>query len=321
MKLTNRTPFLILKSARPQQWMKNIALYAALVFSGFFFYNPSDALPYAVTVTLAVVVFSILTSSIYIINDVVDYEADRKHPFKKKRPIASDQLPIPIALFIAICGLSIVFLASFWFASFFRLMIAAYFLLQITYATKLKHIPIFDVVSIATGFLIRIYAGAVVVNLHMSVWFLLTVVSVSLFLAVGKRQSERTLLAGSNARELGETRPTLKRYSQRLLDQYTGMFANATWLTYALFAFQNEAIRPANRFATFYGILPRTLQSEKLLMLTVPFVIYGVMRYLQLVYEDNQGESPEKVLLRDKPLLTTVFLFGVSVMLIIYVLS
>ena len=98
------------------------------------------------------------------------------------------------------------------------------------------------------------------------------------------------------------------------------MFANATWLSYALFAFQDE-IRPDDKFATFYGILPRTLQSQKLLMLTVPFVIYGVMRYLQLVYEDNKGESPEKVLLRDIPLLTTVFLFGLSVMAIIYVLS
>ena len=202
-------------------------------------------------------------------------------------------------------------------------MVVAYFLLQITYATKLKHIPILDVASIATGFLIRIYAGAVVVNLHMSVWFLLTVISASLFLAVGKRQSERTLLAGSNQsnKDLGETRSILKKYSQRLLDQYTGMFANATWLSYALFAFQDEAVRPDDKFATFYGILPRTLQSQKLLMLTVPFAIYGIMRYLHLVYENNQGESPEKVLLGDKPLLTTVFLFGISVMIIIYVLS
>lgn len=321
MKLTTNILFYILKSARPQQWIKNISLYAALLFSGFFFYVPNDALPYAVTVTLAVIVFSILTSSIYILNDVIDYEADRRHPFKKKRPIASDKLPIPIAIFVSVIGLAIVFLSSFWFSTFFRLMIMGYFLLQITYATKFKHVAILDVVSIATGFLIRIYAGAVVVNLHMSVWFLLTVISASLFLAVGKRQSERTLLAGSDDKELGATRATLRRYSQRLLDQYTSMFANATWLTYALFAFQDEGVQPSGRLATFYGILPKTLQSEKLLMISVPFVIYGVMRYLQLVYEDNQGESPEKVLLRDKPLLTTVFSFGLTVMLVIYVLS
>lgn len=319
--LADNTLFLIFKSARPRQWIKNIALYATLIFSGFFFYNPVDDIPYFVTVTLAAIVFSILTSSIYIMNDIIDCQADQKHPFKKKRPIASGKLPIPIALFSSIVGLCIVFLLSFWFSSFFRLMIGAYFLLQLSYATKLKHIAILDVVSIASGFLIRIYAGAVVVNLHMSVWFLLTVISVSLFLAVGKRQSERTLLNGTPSKNIGETRATLKHYSQRLLDQYTGMFANATWLSYALFAFQDETIRPDVKFATFYGFLPRTLQSQKLLMLTVPFVIYGVMRYLQLVYEDNQGESPERVLLRDIPLLTTVFLFGLSVMAIIYVLG
>ncbi len=323
MKLTNNVFYLIIKSARPRQWIKNIALYAALIFSGFFFYQPSDDWPYLITVTGAALVFSILTSSIYIINDIIDYDADRKHPFKKKRPIAANKLPIPVALTAALLGLSLVLWSSFWFTPFFRLMIIAYFLLQMTYATKLKHIPILDVVSIATGFLIRIYVGAVVVNLHMSVWFLLTVISASLFLAVGKRQSERTLLVGSNTsnQDLGATRLTLKRYSQRLLDQYTGMFANATWLTYALFAFQDEGTKPAGKLATFYGILPKTLQSEKLLMITVPFAIYGVMRYLHLVYENNQGESPEKVLLSDGPLLTTVFLFGISVMVIIYVLS
>ncbi len=315
----NNTLYLIIKSGRPRQWIKNFALYAALIFSGFFFYNPADAPPYFMTVTLAFIVFSVMTFSIYIINDVIDYEADRRHPFKKKRPIASDRLPIPIALFAAIAGLAIVFFTSFWFPSFFQLTLFAYLLLQITYATKLKHIAILDVISIATGFLLRIYAGAVVVNLHMSVWFLLTVISASLFLAVGKRQSERTLMMAKP--ELGKTRKALQNYSQRLLDQYTGMFANATWLTYALFAFQDESVRPDERLATFYGILPRTLQSQKLLMLTVPFVIIGVMRYLQLIYEDNQGESPSKVLLRDKPLLVTVLLFGLSVMLIIYVLN
>jgi 4-hydroxybenzoate polyprenyltransferase len=321
MKLTNTSLYYILKSARPRQWIKNFAIYAALVFSGFFFYDPSDGMSYFVKVTIAAVIFCFLTSSIYIINDIMDFDADRNHPFKRKRPIASGKLPIPIALFASVVGLSIVFLASLWLPFFFRVMVAAYLALQLLYAKKLKHLAILDVVSIATGFLIRVYAGAVVVDLHMSVWFLLTVISASLFLAVGKRQSERTLLSAISESEIGETRATLKRYSQRLLDQYTGMFANATWLTYALFTFMDPTSRPGERFATFYGLLPRTLQSQKLLMLTIPFVIFGVMRYLQLVYEDNQGESPERVLLRDKPLLTTVFLFGISVMIVIYVLG
>lgn len=312
--------FALIKTARPQQWLKNLALYAALIFSGFFFYDPVDGLPYFVTVTLATIVFSILTSCVYFINDIIDYEADRQHPFKNKRPIASGKLPKDMAIFFAVAGLVVVFLASFYFPLFFRITIFGYLILQILYATKLKHIPILDITSIATGFLLRIYAGAFVVNLHMSVWFLLTVISASLFLAVGKRQSERTLMSNMEPRDLGATRKTLKRYSQRLLDQYTGMFANATWLTYALFAFQNQDVRPAPKYADIYTFLPRTLQSQKLLMLSLPFVILGVMRYLQLVYESNQGESPEKVLLNDKPLLITVFLFGITVMLVTYVL-
>lgn len=321
-KIEDNLFYLILKTARPRQWIKNLALYAALVFSGFFFYFPADAnYPYFVIVTFAFFVFCLLTSAVYIINDIVDAPADRQHPFKKKRPIASGKLPVPVALFVAIALLAIVFFFTFWLTPFFRIMTIAYFLLQMLYAFYLKNVAILDVASIATGFLIRVYAGAVVVNLHMSVWFLLTVMSASLFLAVGKRQSERTLLLGKkdiDIESLGSTRKALKRYSQRLLDQYTGMFANATWLTYALFAFQSGSLRPEGSFVNLYTILPRTLRSEKLLMLSVPFVIMGVMRYLQLVYEDNQGESPDKVLFRDKPLLVTVFLFGLVVMIVMY---
>ena len=331
-KVTQTTLFYIIKTARPRQWIKNIALYAALVFSGFFFYIPADAPAYFVTVSYAFFVFCILTSSIYFINDIVDYEADRQHPFKKKRPIASGKLSKKLATFIAVLGLITVAIFSYKLSLFFQILALTYLLLQILYSKVFKHIPILDVVSIATGFLIRIYAGAVVVNLHMSVWFLLTVISASLFLAVGKRQSERTLLLGRSGatdsdfelatqKTIGSTRITLKRYSQRLLDQYTGMFANATWLTYALFAFQNEIDAPRSDITSFYTFLPKALHSQKLLMVTIPLVIFGVMRYLQLVYESNQGESPEKVLLKDKPLLITVFLFGLLVMGITYILT
>lgn len=319
--LTSSIPYLLIKTARPRQWVKNVSLYATLVFSGLFFGVQESGVPYVTTVTIAFVIFCLLTSAVYIINDIIDYEADRQHPFKKKRPIASGKLPIPIALFSAISLLLLVFFFSLGLGWFFRVLVLGYLCLQVLYATKVKHIAILDVISIATGFLIRIYAGAVVVNLHMSVWFLLTVISASLFLAVGKRQSERTLLSGVKDAQIGETRKALRRYSQRLLDQYTGMFATATWLTYALFTFQIGSIKPQEGYlAGLYTILPRTLRSEKLLMLSVPFVIFGVMRYLQLVYEDNQGESPDKVLFRDAPLLLTAFMFGAVVMIVIYVL-
>ena len=310
--------YLVLKSARPRQWIKNMALYAALVFSGFFFYVPVDGLPYFVTVTLAVIIFSLLASSVYIINDIIDLEADRKHPFKRKRPLASGNLPIPVAIFAVILLLSLVFFFSLWVSNYFRLLLILYFALHMLYAKVLKNVAILDVGAIAAGFLVRVYAGAVVVNLHTSVWFLLTVLSASLFLAVAKRQSERTLMKGKN---LTDTRKSLGRYSQRLLDQYTGMFATATWLTYALYTFQREAVVPEGALLTFYSILPRTLQSQKLLMLSIPFVIFGVMRYLQLVYEDNEGESPERVILRDKPLMITAGLAGIIIMTVIYVLG
>lgn len=313
--IQNSIPYLLLKSCRPRQWIKNVSVYAALVFSGFLFHFPETGTPYFYTVSFAFIIFCLLSSAVYLMNDIIDLEADRKHPFKKKRPIASGRLPLPVAKIAAIVLLTIVFGMGLFLPIFFQLLAFAYLAFQFFYSKVAKHIAIFDVVLIATGFLIRIYAGSVVVNLHMSVWFLLTVVSASLFLAVGKRQSERTLLEG---KEIGETRNTLKRYSQRLLDQYTGMFATATWLSYALFAFQNEFVRPNGKIGWFYSFLPKALQSEKLLMLTLPFVIFGVMRYLLLVYEDNKGESPELVLLRDVPLLASVFWFGVSVMLIIY---
>lgn len=311
--------YYLIKSARPRQWVKNLAVYAALLFSGFLFYIPNNGTPYLLTVTWAFVLFSMLTGSIYLINDVVDIKADKNHPFKSKRPIAAGKLPAWLAMSAAGLGILMVFALSFMLNPYFRLLLLAYLVLQLFYFTVLKHIPIFDVVSIATGFLIRVYAGAVIVDLHPSVWFLLTVMSASLFLAVAKRQSERTLLKNSKE-ELGSTRKILTRYSQRLLDQYTSMFATATWLTYALFTFQQQASQPVNLYGTVYSFLPRAWRSEKLLMLTIPLVIFAVMRYLQLVYENNRGESPDKVLFSDRPLLISALSFGILVFVIIYIL-
>lgn len=283
------------------------------MFSGFFFY---DWPTYFVQVTLAFLLFCSLSSSIYIINDIADRQADRQHPFKKNRPIASGKLPVSVAVVAAILGLSLTFLISLPLNFFLFAILVGYLILQLSYSFYLKHIAILDVLSIAGGFILRVYAGAVVVNLHMSVWFLLTVISVSLFLAVGKRQSERTLLASRENK--GLTRKSLDKYSTRLLDIYTGMFANATWLAYALFAFQQDSAIDRGNLPTLLAYVPRAFTAQKWLMITVPVVIYGVMRYLQLVYESNQGESPERVLLSDKPLLLAVVVWGLMVMTIIY---
>ena len=302
----------LFKTLRPRQWLKNTALFAPLIFSGFLFYSD-----YFYRVGLAFILFSATASSLYLINDILDMESDRKHPFKRKRPIASGELPISTALFVSILLMVISLSLSYFLSTFFFVTVLTYIALQITYSVYLKKIPILDVLTIAAGFVLRVYAGAFVIGIHMNVWFLLTVISASLFLAVGKRQSERTLLSGLGT-DPSSSRNTLQQYSQRLLDIYTGMFANTTWLTYALFAYQLQYVRLEGRLPTLFALLPLTLTTQKWLMATVPIVIYGVMRYLQLVYEQNKGESPERVLLSDKPLLTTVIIWGIMVIVIIY---
>jgi len=321
LNIENTLIYLLLKTSRPRQWIKNLSVYAALIFSGFFFAIQQDGTPYIWTVTNAFIIFSLLASSVYVVNDVLDAEADAMHPFKRKRPIASGKLSKKTALIYAVFCLIATVLLAWPYSSFFKFFVVSYFLLQMLYSKYLKHIPILDVWSIATGFLLRVYAGSVIVNLHMNVWFLLTVISASLFLAVGKRQSERTLLQNVEHSKLGATRKILTRYSERLLDQYTGMFATATWLSYGLFTFESNVYRPSRELEFVYTMLPNALHSKKLLMLSLPFVIFGVMRYLHLIYEKNEGESPERIILSDWPLLTTLFLFGLTVMSIIYVIA
>lgn len=251
------------------------------------------------------------------VNDVIDAPQDKKHPFKKKRPIPAGMLPVSTAIIAASIGLLTSLILARILSFFFFATLIGYLLVNLSYSLFLKHVPILDVLTIATGFVLRVYAGAAVVNLHMNVWFLLTVVNLSLFLAVGKRQSERTLLTWLNVGLVGQ-RITLSHYTNRLLDIYTGMFATATWFSYALFAYQQQFSAVDGPLPTIFSMVPRTFVSQKWLMITVPVVIYGVMRYLQLIYEQNKGESPERVFLSDRPLLTAVSVYGVMIITILY---
>lgn len=303
--------YYLLKTARPRQWLKNLAVFAALVFSGFLF-TPS----YFLKVFLTFVLFCMLSSAVYIINDIADAEQDRKHPFKKKRPIASGDLPIPLAWAVSLTLLIVALGIGFYLSVFFFMMGLIYLIINLAYTSYLKTVPIMDVITIAAGYIIRVYAGALVVDLHLNAWFLLTVISISLFLAVGKRQSERTLLKGHGS--LVGHRVTLSSYSTRLLDIYTGMFATATWFTYSLFAFQQQFHKTDGPIPTLFSRVPRTFIAQKWLMLTVPVVIYGVMRYLQLIYEKNEGESPARVVTSDIPLLSSVVVWIVMVIGILY---
>ena len=306
--------FYLLKSARISQWIKNVAVFAPIVFSGFLFVEGALA-----RVWWAFLAFCLVSSSIYIFNDLVDAPKDRNHPFKKKRPIASGKLSKGVALvgFGGFGGLALLIASQL--SDFFLLSVLGYFLLNLGYTLIWKDVPILDVMSIAAGFILRVYGGAFVINVHMDVWFLLTVVSLALFLAVGKRRSELTLLGGLG-RDFEKHRKTLVRYTPDLLDAYTSMFANTTWLTYALFTFLHPPFQPEGRVLKLFTRLPRTLITTKWLMITVPVVIYGVMRYMLLIYEQNKGESPHRVLLTDVPLLVTVLIWGVMVIGVLYLI-
>lgn len=305
----------IVKTARPRQWIKNLAVFAALVFSG----SLADQELFNKT-TLGFLLLSILVSSVYFINDIADREQDRLHPFKKLRPIPKGGLPVSLALFLALAGIAISLGGAAALSTFFFLALVSYLLLQLAYTFQLKEMVVLDILAIAAGFILRIYAGAFLIDAHLSVWFLLCVISVSLFLAAGKRRAELALLAETVA---AKHRKTLNIYSHSLLDAYLAMFATASWMSWALFTFFTEsergfyisrAISPA-----LLADLPLTiLGSGKLLMITIPVVIFGIMRYLQVVYEGSRAETPERVLTSDKQLLTAVFIWGILVVVIQY---
>jgi hypothetical protein len=289
--------------------------------------------------------FNLVTSGTYIINDLVDAQADRLHPTKKFRPIASGELSPKIALAAAVA----LIIASLYLASFlnqlFLIMTITYLLFQILYSLVLKNLAIIDILIIAAGFIIRILAGAFVIDAHLSVWFLLCIVSTALFLASGKRRAElnlitapkktrfnrdelgadisfsfrgnRALKSEENAiKETGLTRKSLTHYKPELLNSYVTMFGNASWMSWSLFTFF-ESPPISLPVWLFLAELSRATTISKLLMMTIPVVIYGIMRYESLIFE-GRAEIPEKLLLTDKSLITSIFLWLGLVVWILY---
>ncbi len=306
-------PFWLLISSRPRQWLKNLALFAPLVFEGVFFIPDKFFI-----VALGFIIFCIITSGTYILNDLIDREKDLAHPYKNKRPIAAGRFNPAVAFVAAVLLLSFALFISSKLSSFFLIAATLYIVLQIVYSLFLRAYMLLDVMAIASGFLLRVFAGAVLINAHVTVWFILTVASLSLFLAIGKRRSERTLLLGSGSSTM-ETRKTLAHYPENLLDSLTVMFATATWFSYTMFTFLQPTPFGGPQVLVLFGdLLPRTFLASKWLMATVPFVIYGVMRYLYVIYEKKEGESPERVLLNDYPLLAAVVIWITLVFIFIY---
>lgn len=303
----------LVKEVRPRQWIKNFALFAGLVFSGQLDHQPAFLL-----ITGAFLVFSGLSSATYLLNDVFDIERDRQHPFKKNRPLASGLVPVKLAVILAILLIVVLLPISYRLAPPLFYAGLGYLLLQLFYSMYLKSVILLDVMVIAAGFVLRVYAGVWAIDAHLNVWFLLSVISFALFLAIGKRRSELTLLSSQNA---GRHRETLLHYPESLLDILTAMFATSAWLTYSLFVFQQPPIVIKTSFVGLLNTTALPFVEAKYLMTTVPVVIYGVMRYLYIIYEKHEGESPERVLLTDRPLLTIVILWLIMLIFIIYYLG
>lgn len=303
----------ILRLVRPRQWVKNLAVFASITFAGELF------VPSVFTsVFFSFFVFCGLSSATYIINDIFDVKKDKLHPFKRFRPIAHGDVPVGLAAMLAVILIVSSLIAAHAITPAFFAISLIYLFIQFFYSSFLKSLAVIDILAIAAGYILRVYAGEFASGFHISVWLLLTTISISLFLAVGKRRSELTLLSQSKDSNIAATRKSLSHYSERLLDVYASIFATSTFVSYSLFTF----LENPGGFQLSIGILTPdflpTFFQRKWLMITIIPVVYGLMRYLQDIYEKHEGESPEKVLFSDKPLLITVTLWAVLVVVLIY---
>lgn len=300
--------FGLVTAMRPRQWTKNLALFVGLVFAQRLFTLSSFE-----RAVFAFAAFCLASSVIYLLNDLLDLENDRQHPVKRFRPLASGSLPVSWAIItmgvlLLLCAgiTALIFLlpvqtdiyASFGGANLlFAFTLISYLLLMVLYSIRLKHIVLLDVFIIASGFVLRILAGAVVIPVTISPWLYLVAILLSLFLALNKRRHELSLLqeGASNHRQI------LKEYSLPMLDQMITIVSAATFMSYSLYTFQGPT-------------------GNHRLMITIPFVLYGMFRYLYLVYMHMEGGSPEEVLLRDRHMLGTVLLCAAAIIIVLYVL-
>ncbi len=282
----------LIKTLRPKQWTKNGFIYAALVFDlKLFQFDPF------IKTSIGFILLCFISGTVYIINDLVDIEKDRQHPTKKYRPIPSGQLPFKAALSAAITLPAICLPLSFWLDPLFGLIVMAYLLLQIAYSFVLKNLVIIDVLTIAAGFVLRVAAGVSLVDAErFSPWLYLLTVLAALFLGLGKRRQELVLLNGQTT-----TRTILNEYNLPFIDSMMSIVTTGTIMTYA-----------------FYTFFAPNLPHNHLMMLTIPFVIYGIFRYLYVIHVQGNGGAPDEVLLTDKPLQATIILYGVAIVIILY---
>ncbi len=280
---------------RPRQWTKNAIVFAGIVFDGQLFVLDSF-----LRILLAFALLCLMSSAIYLINDVVDIESDRQHPKKRYRAIPSGQISIRTALIAALCFIVVSVVGAALYSVGLSVILAGYLVLHLLYSWRLKHMVILDLLSVAAGFVLRVAAGVVVVHVQaFSPWLYACTALLALFLIIGKRRQELIEL-GIDA---GSIRVTLDSYNLPLLDDMLRMVMTSTLIAYLLYTIEAPSV---------------LLAGTKLALLTVPFVLYALWRYLYLIHVDGEGSAPEDVLLRDRPLQISILLWGLTFVAILY---
>ncbi len=281
---------------RPKQWIKNFFVFAPLLFSRHIF-----QLEYLLPSIAAFFIFSLASSAVYIINDVMDVESDRAHPKKKYRPIASGEVSVKQAMIFLVILIILIIGCLFFQRTIFAFVIILYFITNLLYSLKVKSIVLLDVFFISFGFMLRVLGGAAAIGVNVSSWMILTTIFISLFLAISKRRSELSQIL--NKDNIDKQRKVLKEYSVEFADQINTIAAAGTIISYALYTVSERTV------ATF--------GTEKLIY-TTPFVIYGIFRYMYLMHQKNLGESPTSIVTKDIPIILDVFAWFIFSLLIIY---
>jgi 4-hydroxybenzoate polyprenyltransferase len=275
----------LFRTLRPQQWIKNLFVFAPLIFSQ----NVLNG-RLVLRAGLAFLAFCLISSAVYILNDLRDIEEDRQHPLKSRRPLASGRLKKSVAMaafaVIAPAGVLVALIVN----GSFVFVTLCYFVLQLAYTLWLKHVVILDIFVVAAGFLLRVVAGGIAIHVELSSWLLICTTLLALFLAMGKRRHEIVLMEGLAASH----RPILREYSTYLLDQMISVVTASTLIAYCLYTISDETVA---KFGTRH------------LVYTVPFVLYGIFRYLYLIHQKVEGGTPESLIIRDKPLLIAIALW------------
>ena len=283
----------ILKIMRPRQWVKNVIVFFALVFDKQLF-----QLEPALRTLAGFALFSLISSAVYIFNDIADIEADRQHPKKKLRPLPSGKLPIDVARGAGIFLVSMVIPKAYLLSPAFAVVLAVYFVMMLAYTKWLKHIPILDVMIIAAGFVFRVHSGVTLIEVErFSPWLYVITTLGALYLGFGKRRAELSLLEDGAKSH----RKVLEGYTIPLLDQFITIVSSTTILAYSLYTFTAP-----------------NLPDNHAMMLTIPFVIYAIFRYLYLIQVSQVTGAPEEVVLTDRPLQISIVLWGIVAMAVFY---